>query len=127
MTELNLPEARQSRGVSLEAIANTTRISMRFLEAIEAEEFEKLPGGVFAINYVKQYARCIGFDEAQLVERCRRCLRAEPEIQELAPLIEAAAPEKPRSRLLFRLPVVRIRITWTPSMRRRTRSAAARA
>src|SRR5581483_5726457 len=92
--EVDLVEARRTSGISLAQISETTRISMRFLEAIEAGEFAKLPGGVFAINYVRQYARCIGYDESALVEQCKRALRTEPAIEDLAPLIEAAAQQR---------------------------------
>jgi cytoskeletal protein RodZ len=124
--ELDLVEARRTSGISLAQISETTRISVRFLEAIEAREFAKLPGGVFAINYVRQYARCIGFDEQLLVDQCKRSLQPAPDVQELAPLIEAAAQARMRPRRgLFRLPIVRIRITWLSSVRRRLRSLAA--
>jgi len=53
--------------VSLEKIAESTKISMRFLRAIEDEEFEKLPGGIFATSYLRQYASAIGFDESELL------------------------------------------------------------
>src|SRR5207302_4219322 len=62
---LELSRLRQKRGVSLEQIAEKTKISIRFLRAIEAEEFEKLPGGLFSTSYIRQYAAAIGFDENQ--------------------------------------------------------------
>ena len=62
-TVLRLEEKRRERGVSLEQIANSTKISTRFLRAIESEEFDKLPGGVFNINYIRQYASAIGVPE----------------------------------------------------------------
>lgn len=65
---LQLEQARRRTGVSLEQIANATKISTRFLRAIESEEFEKLPGGVFDTNYIRQYARAIEFSERQLLE-----------------------------------------------------------
>jgi cytoskeletal protein RodZ len=124
--EIDLVEARRNSGVSLAQIAETTRISMRFLEAIEAGEFEKLPGGVFAVNYVRQYARCIGYDEDALVEQCKRVLRIDPELRDIAPLIEATAQARAQARRpLFRLPLVRIRLTWTSYARRRARSIEA--
>lgn len=64
---LRLAEARTRRGVTLREISDATKISVRFLEAIEAEEFDKLPGGVFAINYLKQYAAAIGYPADELV------------------------------------------------------------
>jgi len=64
---MNLAAARQNLGVSLEQIAESTKISMRFLLAIEAEEYEKLPGGIFATSYLRQYAAAAGADEANLL------------------------------------------------------------
>jgi cytoskeleton protein RodZ len=60
-TILRLEEIRKRRGVSLEQISDKTKISTRFLRAIETEEFEKLPGGVFNTNYIRQYASAIDF------------------------------------------------------------------
>ena len=64
---LDLPKSRRTKGISLEEIAERTKISLRFLRAIEAEEFEKLPGGIFATSYLRQYAEAIGFDESELL------------------------------------------------------------
>jgi cytoskeletal protein RodZ len=64
---LNLSVWRQKRGVTLEQIAETTKISIRFLRAIEDGEYEKLPGGIFATSYLRQYAAVIGFEEAELL------------------------------------------------------------
>ena len=64
---LDLPRLRRKAGVSLEEIAQETKISLRFLRAIEAEEFDQLPGGIFTTSYLRQYAAAIGFDEAELL------------------------------------------------------------
>lgn len=64
---LDLAKSRRAKGVSLEEIAERTKISLRFLRAIEAEEFEKLPGGIFATSYLRQYASAIGLAEADLL------------------------------------------------------------
>ncbi|HTA47787.1 MAG TPA: helix-turn-helix transcriptional regulator [Bryobacteraceae bacterium] len=58
---------RQQRGISLEAIAASTKLSVRHLEAIEAGEFGRLPGGIYNTSYIRQYARAIDFDEADLL------------------------------------------------------------
>lgn len=65
--KLDLSRSRKRAGISLEEIAEGTKISLRFLRAIEAEEFEKLPGGIFATSYLRQYAAAIGYDEEALV------------------------------------------------------------
>jgi cytoskeletal protein RodZ len=54
-------------GRSLEEISGFTRISPRFLKAIEAEDFEALPGLVFARNFVRQYAAFLGLDPAPIL------------------------------------------------------------
>ena len=84
-TTLRLEEIRKRRGVSLEHISDRTKISTRFLRAIETEEFEKLPGGVFNTNYIRQYASAIGAAEEDLLgcyaafEQSRN--KAEAEVQ----------------------------------------------
>jgi cytoskeletal protein RodZ len=83
-TILGLEEARRKRGISLERIAGTTKISTRFLRAIECEEFDKLPGGVFNTNYIRQYASAIGFPADKVLaqyeefERARAAEEATP-------------------------------------------------
>jgi transcriptional regulator with XRE-family HTH domain len=69
---LDLARSRKKAGVSLEGIAEETKISLRFLRAIEEEEFDKLPGGIFSTSYLRQYAAAIGYDEAELLAHFER-------------------------------------------------------
>lgn len=69
---LGLASIRRNRGVSLSQIAEKTKLSVRFLEAIERGDFRKLPGGIYNTNYIRQYARAIDYDEAILLEFYRR-------------------------------------------------------
>jgi hypothetical protein len=64
---LDLKRLRKKAGVSLEEIAEATKISLRFLRAIEDEEFDKLPGGIFCTSYLRQYAIAISVDPAELL------------------------------------------------------------
>jgi cytoskeletal protein RodZ len=64
---LSLRDRRLRKGLTLEQIADSTKISIRFLRAIEAEEFEQLPGGIFNTSYLRQYAAAIGYDEGKLL------------------------------------------------------------
>lgn len=66
-TILGLARSRQKKGVSLEQIAERTKISLQFLRAIEAEEFHKLPGGIFSTSYLRQYASVVEMDPAELL------------------------------------------------------------
>jgi cytoskeleton protein RodZ len=65
---LGLTTIRRNRGVSLEQIAQTTKISVRTLQAIEVGDFKKLPGGIYNTNYIKQYAKAIDFDATALLD-----------------------------------------------------------
>ena len=51
--------AREERGVPLREVADQTRISIHYLEAIEANEFNRLPGGIFNRSFLKAYARYV--------------------------------------------------------------------
>ncbi len=55
------------RGVSLEEVSAATRISTRFLEAIESDRWESLPGGVFNRGFIRSVARYLGLDEDSMV------------------------------------------------------------
>src|SRR5262252_8170118 len=60
-------KARESKGISLDQIAKQTRISTRFLTAIENEEFHLLPGGIFSRGFVRSFAEAVGLDPDQAV------------------------------------------------------------
>ena len=60
-------KARDSKGISLDQIALETRISTRFLAAIENEEFHVLPGGIFNRGFIRTFAERIGLDPDQAV------------------------------------------------------------
>ena len=64
---LGLSTIRRNRGISLEQIAETTKIGVRSLEAIERGDFHKLPGGIYNTSYIRQYARAIDYDESALL------------------------------------------------------------
>lgn len=62
-----LRDERERRGSTLEEISASTKISVRFLRALEEENFEQLPGGIFNKGFVRAYARHLGLDEEQLI------------------------------------------------------------
>jgi cytoskeletal protein RodZ len=64
---LGLAAIRRNRGISLREIAESTKIGIRSLEAIERGEFTKLPGGIYTTSYIRQYARAIDYDESVIL------------------------------------------------------------
>src|SRR5215207_6364171 len=67
--------AREGRGIGLREICEQTRISIHYLEAIEANDYKRLPGGVFNRSFIKAYAKCVGYDEREAIEGYTRYLR----------------------------------------------------
>jgi len=62
-----LRQERLSLGRSMEDVARETRISEKFLDAIEREDFERLPGLLFTRNFVRQYAQSLKVDPDPLL------------------------------------------------------------
>jgi cytoskeleton protein RodZ len=66
---------RERRKVSIEAICEETKVSSRHLHALEAGEYDQLPGGVFRKGIVRSYLAALGLDEATWLERFEASLR----------------------------------------------------
>ncbi len=64
-----LRDARLARGFSIEECQRVTRISRRYLEALEVEEFSALPAPIFARGFLRSYAQFLGLDPTALVAR----------------------------------------------------------
>jgi len=64
-----LKQQRELRDISLREISNSTKISVRILEAIENNNYKILPGGVFNRNFIRAYAEFIGLDPENTVRK----------------------------------------------------------
>ena len=83
MVDLELASRRKRSAISLEQISQATKIGIRSLEAIEAGEFQKLPGGVYNTSYIRQYARAIDFDESLILEHYYSVMGIKPEPEQI--------------------------------------------
>jgi cytoskeleton protein RodZ len=97
-------QERLRRGLDLSQISELTKINPAMLEAIEADDLEKLPGSFFARSFVRQYARALDLDENEF----------EAELQRVAGFEEPVAPEPETSE-----PVVKVTPVALPSAARR--------
>src|ERR1700709_2097148 len=70
---------RQRRRITLESIAEGTKVPTRHLRALEEEEYGPLPGGVFNKGIVRSYCRYVGLDEQEWLGRFPSVMPAEPE------------------------------------------------
>ena len=73
-----LRTAREDRGVSLRQIAESTKISVATLEALESNDLEFLPGGIFTRSFVRNYASAVGLDPEESVREFLAQASAEP-------------------------------------------------
>src|SRR5712671_3122906 len=67
-----LRRQRLQNRISLEQVSLETKIGVRLLEAMEAEQFEKLPGGVFRRSFVLQYAHALGIDPDEIAAELKQ-------------------------------------------------------
>ena len=77
-----LRKEREMRGISLKEIADSTKISKRFLEAIERNDLAALPAAVFTRGFVREYAKYLGLNAEEMVSRYGDFLRAHEAEQE---------------------------------------------
>ena len=63
-----LREARETLGLSLRQIANSTRISVMSLEALERGDLSRLPGGIFTRAFIRAYAQEVGLDPDRTIQ-----------------------------------------------------------
>ncbi len=80
-----LREAREARGMTVEAVAKVTRVPVASLQAIEVEDFASLPAPVFARGFVRAYAQAVGLDSAELLRSLRGTLGSAQTDQPLQP------------------------------------------
>jgi cytoskeletal protein RodZ len=88
-----LRREREIRGISLKEIADTTKISKRFLEAIERNDHKTLPAPVFTRGFVREYARYLGLNAEEIVNRYNYAAAGDDRIEQTAHL-DRLVPER---------------------------------
>jgi len=89
-----LRHERELRQISLEEIAQTTRIPLRMLHHLEQDQHDLLPGEVFTRGFLKSYARSVGLPTDEVLSRYGEREGAEEEAP--APMTAITPPEKGR-------------------------------
>jgi cytoskeleton protein RodZ len=69
-----LKHERELRGIPLEEISGATKIHIRFLQALEKNQFHELPGEVFIKGYIRSYANFIGSDVEEVLNIYKECV-----------------------------------------------------
>lgn len=89
-----LKRERELREVPMDELSKATRISNRFLQALENEDWDQLPGGVFGHGFVRSIARYLGLDEEALLGEydLARSVKEPPPL----PKLEERIPSPPK-------------------------------
>jgi cytoskeleton protein RodZ len=117
----HLRTERELRGISLEEISQATKISRRFLEYLEDDRLDRLPGGIFPRAFVRQYARYIGLDSEKAVSEFVYVHNSATEPP--APSNDVGDSKSARSWLGIGIVIVLLAVFWTWSRLRSERSS----
>jgi cytoskeleton protein RodZ len=90
-----LRREREIRGISLKEIADATKISKRFLEALERNDHRTLPAPVFTRGFVREYSRYVGLNVEEMVNRYNFAAANDDRIEK-PPQVEKYAKQLPR-------------------------------
>lgn len=95
-----LKAAREAQGRTIQQLAELTRVSRRYLQAIEEMRADQLPSRPFAVGYAKSYARALGLDAEDLAERFKSELPHPEGVALRAPVGVANEDKPPRFRII---------------------------
>lgn len=91
-----LRRERELRHISLDEVAETTKISRRYLEAIEEDQYDRLPGEAFVRGFIRSYVKYIGLDPAEtllMYEQARSTQDSMPaRMVRMTPVRRASSP-----------------------------------
>jgi len=93
-----LRHAREARGIDLRDAAQQTRIGINYLKALEEDNFAKLPGEVFVKGFLRNYAKFLRLEEAEVMNKYGEMKLPQPAAGtavETVPVVVAAAEDKP--------------------------------
>lgn len=94
-----LRAAREARGLSLQDVANQSRIPLRHLQNIELEEWDELPAVTYCVGFARAYANAVGLDGAEIGREVRESLGGPrsrtPAVDYFQPADPARVPPRP--------------------------------
>ncbi len=111
-----LRKVRESRNISIEEIASSTKIIGRYIQAVEDDRFDAMPGGFFITGIIRSYAKYLGLDPDDVLRRYREAgLLSKPAYSgpvptAVEPPLEAARRSPARIAVLLVIGVVSIAV-----------------
>ncbi|MBA7620793.1 hypothetical protein ES703_28148 [subsurface metagenome] len=108
---LTLQQARQKRRLKLKTISKKTKISIRYLKALEAEDWDVFPAPAYTQGFLRSYANFLNLDSDELVREYKKYLETTTKV----PVAERLIPKRIRPKRLAILPVaisIIVLIVW---------------
>jgi cytoskeletal protein RodZ len=105
-----LRRERELRGIELRDVAEATKISVRFLQALESDRVDVLPGGLFQRAFVRQYAVYLGLDPERTVAEYLFAFGGQ---SAPAPAVVSPPPAAPRVRVVYVIALVVVAVVVT--------------
>jgi cytoskeletal protein RodZ len=99
-----LKEERELRGITLDEVADHTKVNLRYLKAIEEDDLKSLPAGTFIRGFLKSYAKFIGLNPEEVVFNFDQFVSTLTK-DEQSSFVQTTSPSKKGSRFFF-IPVV---------------------
>src|SRR5215208_5493183 len=93
-----LRQAREVRGLSIAEVAARTKIPLRQISALEAEDYDQIPGGIFVRGHIRAAAKVVGLDPSELTAHFEEETAPPPLVPSSAPM-ESAEDHRPRLRM----------------------------
>jgi len=88
----HLRTQRELRDVMLMQVADETKISYNWLEAIEKDQWETLPAHVYTRGFVKSYAKTLGLDVQDILLRFDEMVKGSAEEEEISQVVKPRGP-----------------------------------
>jgi transcriptional regulator with XRE-family HTH domain len=98
---LTLQQARQKRRLKLETISKKTKISIRYLKALEAEDWDVFPASAYVQAFLRSYANSLNLDSDELVREYKKYLEPTTKV----PVAERLIPKGMRTKKMTILPL----------------------
>src|SRR5882757_9612188 len=86
---------REKKNFSLDDVAGVTKIGVRMLRAIEEEDFDRLPGGVFNKGFIRTFAKHLGMNDEKAVADYLACMRKTQLGPDASAEVVTATPARP--------------------------------
>lgn len=103
-----LKKEREVKGIPLKEIADHTKINLRFLQDLEEDNFEFMPGRFLTRSIIRSVASYLGLDEKKILEIYHQTVREQGQIPDEPPeeAPQAVPPEKNKKFLTYSLAAV---------------------